>query len=275
MSDSNKKEIAESAPRWIGPLSMPLSARQFAHRFAGAAEPLCRSWRWMPSAILAGVLPLLLSYWLKVKGHQIASAVLLMLLCLHCVRESKWVKGIALMALAFLAHSSLAIALACIDPQGVASVFPDAQDYWQKQLQWIQSGYDPEYQLSAWVPAHIKLIGGAFLFSYTSLGGITFYEGFYEVDLMNFYNAQLINQSVNPTLALALGWHVWSLLRGAGFLFITYETVSLSLGRLTGARSKKRRSWRWVTGLTCLVADGVTKYILIEAVREQMFANLK
>ena len=109
------------------------------------------------------------------------------------------------MALAFLAHSTVAIAIASIDPQGVSSVFPDAESYWQKQLQWIQTGYDPEYQLSAWVPSQLKLIGGAFVFSYTSLGGITFYEGFYEVDLMNFYNAQLINQSVNPALALALG----------------------------------------------------------------------
>jgi hypothetical protein len=200
-----------------------------------------------------------------------------MMLCLPAAREEDWLKGIGLMALAYMAHCALVIALAYADPQGVAPLLPGADAYWQKQINWIQTGIDPEYKLSAWVPAHLALLGAAFLFSYTSLGGILFYEGFFEVDLMNFYNAQLMAQSNNHTLSLALGWHVWSWLRGLGYLFIAFEIISLSLRRMTGVTTRGGRG-RWprlTVGLAFLLADGLVKVILLEPVREQMMFNLK
>jgi hypothetical protein len=263
---------------------LPISARLATYNFAGLALPFCQGWRWIPASVTAGALPFLISYLTNAPGHQIVSALLLMMLCLPCAREDDWLKGIGVMALAYLSHCALVISLAYADPQQVAPLLPGAEGYWQKQLQWIQTGTDPEYKLSAWIPAHLMLLGAAFLFSYTSLGGILFYEGFFEVDLMNFYNAQLMARSSNHALSLALGWHVWSWLRGLGYLFIVFEIISLSLRRMTAvvpcvdAEAAVERRWRLArlgVGLAFLLADGLVKVILLEPVREQMLFNLK
>lgn len=230
----------------------------------------------MLASIAVGTLPVLISYATGAPGHQIISALLLMMLCLPCAREDDWAKGIGVMAVAYIAHCVLVIALAYADPHHVASILPGADAYWQKQIHWIQTGSDPEYKLSAWIPAHLSLLGAAFLFGYTSLGSILFYEGFFEVDLMNFYNAQLMAQSNNHALSLALGWHIWSWLRGLGYLFIAFEIISLSLRRMTGRSQAGRFRWqRLCVGLAFLIADGLVKVILLEPVREQMMFNLR
>jgi len=227
-------------------------------------------------ALAIGTLPFLVSYTLDVPGHQAASAILLILLCLPYAREDAWVRGIGAIALAYMAHCGVVIALAHADLQHVIPLLPDADAYWQKQILWITTGYDPEYQWSAWVPAHLQLLGGTVLYTYTSLGAITFYEGFYEVDLMNFYIAQLLHHSQSQMLALTAGWHAWSLLRGVGYLFITFEVLSLSLQRLIGTPlSERHRRRRWVIGMSLVLADGLVKVMLLEPVREHLFTNLK
>jgi hypothetical protein len=264
------------APYWIWPLRLPAPARRATYNFAGLARPFCEGWRWAPASIIIGTLPFLVSYATGAPGHQAVSALLLMMLCLPSARDGDWVKGVSLIALTYVAHCVMVIALAYADPNGVAAVLPGAENYWRKQIHWIQTGTDPEYKLSAWVPAHLMLLGSAFIFSYTSLGGILFYEGFFEVDLMNFYNAQLMAQSSSHALSLALGWHVWSWLRGLGYLFIVFEVISFSLGRMTGvSRPMGLRMTRFGVGLAFLLADGLVKVILLEPVREQMMFNLK
>lgn len=265
-----------SAPYWVWPVRLPAQARAATYSFAGLANSFCEGWRWIPSALAAGSLPFLISYAVNLPGHQVASAVLLMLLCLSCAREGNWLKGVGVMALAYLAHCAVVMALAYADPQRVAPLLPGAEAYWQKQIHWIQTGADPEYRLATWVPAHLRLLGAAFLFGYTSLGGIIFYEGFFEVDLMNFYNAQLMAQSSNHALSLALGWHVWSWLRGLGYLFLAYEVIAFSLRRMTGVRREGTLRWqRFAVGLGFLLADGLVKAMMSETIREQMLFNLK
>jgi len=266
----------ESAPYWIWPLRLPAPARRATYNFAGLAQAFCEGWRWVPASIAAGTVPFLVSYATRAPGHQLISALLLMMLCLACARRDDWRRGVGVMAVAYVAHCLLVIALSYADPQRVAPLLPGAEDYWHKQIGWIQTGVDPEYKLSAWVPAHLSLLGGALLFSYTSLGGIIFYQGFYEVDLMNFYNAQLMAQSSNQALSLALGWHVWSWLRGLGYLFIAFEIISFSLRRMTGMSGDWALRWRrFSVGLAFLLADGLVKVIMLEPVREQMLFNLK
>jgi hypothetical protein len=248
------------------------SARRAAYSCAGLATPICRGRRWVVSALAAGVLPFVVCYAWGVPGHQLISAML----CLSFARADQSLKGVAAIALAYVGHSIAVIALASADPERVAELLPGATDYWQKQIVWIQTGCDPEYELWAWVPAQLQLLVAAISYSYTSLGGIIFYEGFYEVDLMNFYNAQLMGVSQKEVLALATGWHLWSWLRGIGYLFITFEAVSLSLQHLTGVRLSevRHRRYRWIIGLVFIAADGVAKLALLGPVREQLFSNL-
>jgi hypothetical protein len=210
-------------------------------------------------------------------AHQAASAALLALLCLACARERAWLKGVLSMALAFAAHSAVVVAAVRASPDSVGPLVPGGPAYWQKQINWIKTGHDPEYQLRTWVPAHLQLLGGAAAYSYGSFGALTFYQGFYEVDLMNFYTAQLSRHSRSPAEAVGLGWHLWSLLRGVGYLFITFEAASLSLQRLSSVSlsSWRARGCRLAVGLGFILADGVAKAMLSETLRSQLNANLQ
>lgn len=253
-----------------------VSLREGTFQVAGFAAPFCTGRRWLPSAILAGTLPFLLSWGLGIGGHQTVSAILLALLCLSCARADSWAKGIAIIALAFFAHSLLVIGLSYADPERAAALLPGADWYWNKQYTWITTGWDPEYQLAAWVPAHLQLLGVMILYTFTSLGAITFYVGFYQVDLMNFYNAQLMNSSANELQALVIGWHSWSLLRGVGYAIISYEMVSLALQVITGRTLSpwRDRRWRWTIGLGFLLADGILKAFAVESTRARLFSLL-
>jgi len=136
------------------------SARRGAYEIAGLARPLCRGWRWLPTAVAIGTVPFLLSFALNVSGHQVLAAVALTLVCLACAREDAWVKGVGAIATAYTAHCALVIAVASASAERVAPLLPDAPDYWQRQIAWIETGVDPEYELSAWVPAHLQLLAG-------------------------------------------------------------------------------------------------------------------
>ena len=74
----------------------------------------------------------------------------------------------------------------------------------------------------------------------------------------------------------ALGWHPWSLCRGLGYLFLTYEIASLSLARLTGVSLSpwQRRLGRWLIGLTFLMLDGLLKYLCLDPVRQILAGHL-
>jgi len=262
---------------WLWPVAAPPRVREGAWSLAGLAEPWSRGLRGPIAAILIGALPLGLSRVLGVGGHQAVSATGLLLLCLACVRSDDTRRGVALVLLAYLAHCATAVAIACSDPAAAARIMPGAEDYWAKQLAWIRTGWDPEYEAAVWIPAHLGQLGGGILYSYLSLGWITFFEGFREVDWMNFYSARLMGCSRDPATALLLGWHLWSVLRGLAFAVLTFEVLSLSLGRLTGRElstpSLRRR--RWSAALSLFLADGLLKLLLLQAVQRGLLGNLQ
>jgi len=162
-------------------------------------------------------------------------------------------------------------------PSRMAGILPGVEEYWHRQLEWIRTGWDPEYEPAAWLPAHLGQLGGGILYSYASLGWITFAEGFREVDWMNYCCVRLMHGSLSPGTAGLLGWHVWSLVRGVGLAFVTIEALSLSLGRLTGRglSTPPARRARWIAGLGLLVLDGVLKALLLRPVQEALLRNLR
>lgn len=191
------------------------------------------------------------------------------------LREDRVWAGIGAMALAFGSHSIVVIAASYFVPDWAEPVLPTAAEYWNKQEQWILTGEDPEYELAVWIPNHLKLVAAATLWDFTSLGLLTFHHGFYEVDLMNYYNGRLLERSVSPIWSLALGWHIWSLLRGAGFLILTFEACSLAMQfwTWTPISSPPRRAFRWTAGLGLLLCDAVAKAWLLGPVRDQLLEN--
>lgn len=235
-------------------------------------ERFVSGWRWIVTGALVGTVPFLVGWLIQLPGQQLWSALGLALLLIAMVARDRWIAGPILLGWTFLAHCILAVGLTYHDPASTSPLMPDASAYWDKQRRWIQTGLDPEYELKEWVPAHLQLAAGATLYSATSMGGLTFMQGFYEVDLMNFYLGQLMRHSDRPAVAARTGWHIWSILRGIGFVFLTFETVSLSFAWLTQTKpsTPKLRAIRWSLGLGFLLADGIVKILFLETVREQL-----
>ncbi|HVE42550.1 MAG TPA: hypothetical protein VNM14_21905 [Planctomycetota bacterium] len=264
-------------PAWIWPISTPLKVREWAWSLSSLADPCVRGTRGIGAAIAVGVVPLALSRAFGVPGQQAVSAAALLLLCLACVRRNEASKGIAFLLLAFLSHCVMALAIAESDPELAARIMPGAQAYWERQRAWVWTGWDLEYEPAVWIPAHVGQVGGAVLYSYVSLGWFTFFEGFREVDWMNFYSARLLDCSRNPLTALLLGWHVWSIVRGLGFAVLSFEVLSLSLARLTGRdlSCRRDRAWRWSAGLGLFLADALLKFFLLHSVQQSLHDNLR
>lgn len=260
---------------WFWPLRLDEAARGRVYAAAGWARPFCRKRRWLAAGAFCGAVPVLLSEAARVPGHQLLAASLLCPLLLACVREDDERAGLGLLASAFLFHALAVFGWSFADPWDAEVFLPDAQAYWRKQHEWIVTGRDPEYAAAVWAPAHLLLAAASILYTYCSLGWITLVQGFQQTDLMNFYTAQLARGSAHPAWIAAVGWHLWSLLRGAGFLFITYEVLSRSLERMTGRRlsEPRARRRRWLLGLGLLLADAAAKACLMEPAREELLRN--
>ncbi|MCK6471838.1 MAG: hypothetical protein L6R28_08830 [Planctomycetes bacterium] len=258
---------------WLGPLAPPRGLARAVDGLAAAAEPLVSGGRWLPLALLAGALPIALSWRTGWQVHRPLTASLLLLPWLACVRADRWRAGLGLLAAGFAAHSAVVVCAATWDPRGAEAVLSGSAAYWRHQWLWIESGWDPEYEWSAWVPAHGLQLAGNAVCSYASLGWLTLNHGLEQVDWMNFYTARLAAFSKAPLLA---GWHLWSVVRGLGFLFVTYEAASWSLERLTAQALSTRalRIRRWAWGLGLLLMDAALKAVLLEPTREILYTNL-
>jgi hypothetical protein len=264
-------------PAWFGVWRSP---GWIARPFLASADRLGSSLGPVPVWIVLGTaiggLPVLADYFTHWPVAWVTTSVMATVLLLAAVASDSMTRGIGALGAAFVAHNAVAIALVAHDPAGMANVLPGGEAYWEQSHQWILTGYSPEYDLSWWVPAHFQLLFAMILFTYTSLGFVTLCQGAYEVDLMNFYVGELINHSHHPWLAVALGWHPWSVCRGAGYLFLTFEIASLSFEHLTGVRlsSRRRRIARWSAGLSFLLIDGIVKFCFLDTVRRLLASNL-
>jgi hypothetical protein len=249
---------------------------QTAERLTGFGQPMCRSYPVLCFyAVAIGCLPVLCLPF-GASFHQILSTLAVAPGLWWCARENDWRKGMLFLASVFLAHSIVVIVITACGPDHGSAIVPGGTEYWRKQYEWITTGRDPEYEWKAWGPAHVQLFAGTTLFSVTSFGMITLHQGFYEVDLMNFYNGQLVLISRRPAVGLFYGWHLWSLLRGCGYIVLTFELSSLGLQLAIGRRLSpwKQRMCRFATGTGFLILDGVAKWSLLEIVRQKLAENL-
>jgi hypothetical protein len=264
-------------PTWIWPVRVPArTAAQIYRAVQGLGERLGAWPRWLLAGALVGALPLLPDVVFGVSFSHFLTAILLLPLLAAAVAHDAIGRGLGVVAAAFLAHSALTIALFAAASDRLATQFPPGAAYWTQTHDWLVTGVSPEYELGHWVPAHAQLLAAVLLFTYTSLGFVVFWQGLYEVDLMNGYVSQLLLHARDPWTVLALGWHPWSVCRGVGYLFLTFEVASLSLSRLTGVplSTPARRRRRWLVGLGFLALDGVVKFFWLDPVRRALAANL-
>lgn len=262
---------------WLWPYIPGRSVRRHAWRWACTIGDQLAGWKGRACAgLAAGAVPLGVCYALGWPLGAFGSALLLAPMLVGCAARDWQGRGIGLLVMAFAVHNGLAIALVAHDPEGMAVVLPDGADYWRQSHRWIVTGKSREYDVRWWLPAHVQIVGVMAAFTYISLGFTTLWHGFHEVDLMNFYVGQLVRHSDSAWMAVALGWHPWSLCRGVGFLFLTFEIVNWSFGRLSGTTTSTphRRRWRWALGILFFLLDAILKYTLLDVVRGGLAANL-
>jgi hypothetical protein len=261
---------------WIGPWRPGNRVGRAVLRWAGAADPVVSA-RWWPAVAAAvGAVPLLAGYAAGSSLHQLLTAILLAPLFLACLTRDRLGRAVGVVAVAFGAHSALAIVLSARDPVGAAAILPGAAAYWERTWLWVSTGEDAEYRWATWGPAHALLLVGVPVSAYTSFGVIPLAHGFEQVDLMNYYVGRLAALSESPARAVVFGWHPWSVLRGLAYTVLVFEVASWSLERLSGRvlSTRRRRVSRWVAGIGLAVADAAAKLALAPLVREQLSANL-
>lgn len=243
---------------------------------ASIARPIMSSRAWPAVALLVGAIPIAVGYLVGSSHHQVITALLLAPLFWSCICEDRLGRAIVVTGLVLGAHSAMAIALSANDPAGAASVLPGAGDYWDQTRHWVQTGDDPEYEWSTWLPRHLLLFPAAVACGLISLGLVAFARGVEQVDLMNFYVGRMAAQSDSPAVAILCGWHPWSILRGLAYTVLVFETASWALSRITGRplSTPRRRATRWVLAVALAVADCLAKLYLAPVIRDQLFANL-
>lgn len=259
---------------WLWTWRPPSLVGEGAWRLAGLAQPLFNGPLWLLAALATGTLPLLLASALGGAWHALVSTAALTVLALAAARRDNAWQGLITVGLAFGAHCLLAIFMSAHDPTLASRCFPDADAYWQKNLTWIRTGQDPEYELMNWVPAHVQLLLGMVVLGYLSLGALPIYQGIHEVDLMNFYVGRLVINSQEGLTALALGWHPWSVARGIGYTCLVFLVLRASFFRLVGRPMHHPLSWAWGVGLAFILLDGLIKLMTLDLVRNRLAANL-
>jgi hypothetical protein len=227
-------------------------------------------------AIAVGTLPVLLAWLLQIPGHQPLSGIALAILALGPAYRGDARRGLTFITLAFISHCALVIFLTTLSPERTGSILPHAPAYWQQQITWITTGVDKEYEWRTWLPHHFQLAIAASLISFSSLGSLAYYQGFHEVDLMNFYTGELILHSRNRYMALFLAWHIWSIMRGIGYVFLIHETAAFALEKIKGPSQglHPRRHLRLKLAALFLLADITCKACLTEPCRALMMDNL-
>jgi len=245
-------------------------------RLAGMARPVMASRAWPLVAVLIGAAPITFGYLVGSSLHQLVTALLLAPLFWACICEDRLGRAIVLTGLVLGAHSAMAIALSANDPAGSAAILPGAGDYWEQTRHWVQTGDDPEYEWSTWLPRHLILFPAAVGCGLITLGLVAFARGVEQVDLMNFYVGRMAAQSDSPAIAILCGWHPWSILRGLAYTVLVFETASWAISRITGRplSTPRRRTARWALAVGLAVADCLAKLYLAPVIRDQLFANL-
>ena len=250
--------------------------RQLFHSVSKLSNWLDASWKWLLLALMIGALPVVLDHLTGYHLSRWLTPVMVLPLLLAAVQRDSLYYAFLVLGGMLFSHSLTMIALAVHAPEHWSGIFPPGVQYWEVTREWLLTGESKEYQLSYWVPGHLQLAFAMVFYTYCSLGLITLWHGFHEVDLMNLYVSQLWLHSDGSLGVILLGWHPWSICRGIGFVVLTYELVSWSFEHLCGKTISTRRSRinRWGLGFGFLALDMVVKYTMLESVRQVLHQSI-
>lgn len=264
-------------PGWLGPLRFPARwTRGWVPGFRTLSERLNRWPRWLTVAILLGVGPVFVDVAVGRAVSHVLTPLLGLPLLLAAAARDRFHPALTCLILVFVFHSGTVIALAATVPDTLAVAHPGGAGYWDETDHWLRTGRSRAYDVGAWGGDHLFIAAAVTVSGYLSLGFVPLVKGLEQLDLMNFYVGRLLAHASGPSPVLLLAWHPWSLCRGVGFLFVTFELASLSLARITGVplSTPQRRTKRWALGIAFLLLDAAIKWSCSEHVRRALSGQL-
>lgn len=152
------------------------------------------------------------------------------------VRRAEVWQAVGWMLLWAAALSLVTIVLVILAPSRTEQCILNAASYWQEMHIWAVTGVGAESDPSQFIPIHLRHF---VLFSALSIvtgGALSLVFGAYLLDYMNYYVGMLILTSGHHPLAYIMGWHVWAIVRVAGYI---------NLGTALAVFP-----WRWKEGIS-------------------------
>jgi hypothetical protein len=139
-------------------------------------------------------------------------------------------------------------------------------EYRDEMIAWVKTGVGPESTPSVFVPRHLAY---AAVFAATAIatgGALAMPMGAVLMNQMGEYVGAMAAQSASPAVSVLLGWHVWAVVRIAGFVMIGVVLSGVVLSRVMSFPFSLRSERRWlVIGARLLVVDLALKWMLAPA----------
>ncbi len=274
-----EKVVVERLPEryWIWPIRLPHSASvRFDDWLGQQSSRITPSRVAIPLAVASGVIPFFLTYDSGIPIHQFITALAAFILFTAAVFRDDIKKAGFLLMLSIGTHSAAVLLAFANDPDADYALCHSSEEYWGETREWIRTGDSHVYEPEHWAGIQAWTVVASGWSAYTTLSLTSFLEAIKQLDMMNVYVGRLVAESEDPWVAVALGWHAWSICRAIGLFLLSYECVGLSLERLVARplSTRRRRYIRWTVGFAMLTADAILKLWLPETVRSILCENL-
>jgi hypothetical protein len=153
-----------------------------------------------------------------------------------------------------------AVALCVFFPERASEVVWNGPAYTKEMFDWIATGEGPESDPRRFLPQHLFDTTAFVVLSLATASLTSIFFGTVLLHKMAYYVAQVVRAADGAPLALAIGWHPWSILRVGCFVALGVILAEPLLGRLTGKGRRMEGGARWVVAAAAgLAADAALK----------------
>jgi len=180
-------------------------------------------------------------------------------------REKRGWRNAFLIALWGFLLNAVVIALVQIDPELMAVRIINGDNYTEEMFHWIQTGEGAEGNIRLFLPLHLKFYGLLLALSALTggFGGLVLAAAL--INFMAFYVGRLVLDAVRPLAILLIGWPIWSIIRGVGFLAAVVGLSEAFYDKV----ARKPINWQRLSKLLklsviCILLDIVIKATLAE-----------
>lgn len=145
------------------------------------------------------------------------------------------------------------------------------KSYTDSMFRWVRTGELPEGNRV--IQVHLKQLVFFCLLAVLTLNFGALMLGCLLLNYMNFYVAQLANQTTRKSMAVVIGWNPWSVVRVISFLYLAVACSSFSLWFVLPLPFHPS-IWILIPGVIGVVSDVVLKLKMSESWSERIRREL-